>query len=52
MEYVALAAWCFVVALGGGLVGLVLGNLRLPIVLLLASSPAATSPVSFPAVCF
>ena len=41
MEYVALAAWCFVVALGGGLVGLVLGNLRLPIVLLLASSPAA-----------
>lgn len=41
MEYVALAVWCFVVALGGGLVGLVLGNLRLPVVLLLASSPAA-----------
>jgi uncharacterized protein len=41
MEYVALVAWCFVVALGGGLVGLVLGNLRLPAVLLLASSPAA-----------
>jgi uncharacterized protein len=41
MEFVALAAWCFVVALGGGLVGLVLGNLRLPVVLLLASSPAA-----------
>jgi uncharacterized membrane protein YfcA len=41
MEYVALAAWCFVVALGGGLVGLVLGNLRLPVVLLLSSSPAA-----------
>jgi uncharacterized membrane protein YfcA len=41
MEYVALAAWCFLVALGGGLVGLVLGNLRLPVVLLLASSPAA-----------
>ena len=39
MEYVALAAWCFVVALGGGLVGLVLGNIRLPVVLLLASSP-------------
>jgi uncharacterized membrane protein YfcA len=41
MEYVVLAAWCFVVALGGGLVGLVLGNIRLPAVLLLASSPAA-----------
>jgi uncharacterized membrane protein YfcA len=41
MDYVALVAWCFTVALGGGLVGLVLGNLRLPVVLLLASSPAA-----------
>jgi uncharacterized protein len=41
MEYVALAAWCFAVALGGGLVGLVLGNIRLPAVLLLASSPGA-----------
>ena len=41
MEYLALAIWCFLVALGGGLVGLVLGNLRLPVVLLLASSPAA-----------
>jgi uncharacterized membrane protein YfcA len=41
MEYVAFAVWCFAVATGGGLVGLVLGNLRLPLVLLLASSPAA-----------
>jgi uncharacterized membrane protein YfcA len=41
MEYVALAAWCFAVALGGGLVGLVLGNIRLPAVLLVASSPGA-----------
>jgi uncharacterized protein len=41
MEYLALAVWCFAVALGGGLVGLVLGNLRLPVVLLLSSSPAA-----------
>ena len=40
-ELVALAAWCFAVALAGGLVGLVLGNLRLPAVLLVASSPAA-----------
>lgn len=41
MELVLLAVWCFLVALGGGLVGLVLGNIRLPIVLLVASSPAA-----------
>lgn len=37
----ALAAWCFLVALAGGLAGLVLGNVRLPAVLLAASSPAA-----------
>ncbi len=41
MDLVLLAVWCFLVALGGGLVGLVLGNLRLPVVLLVASSPAA-----------
>jgi uncharacterized membrane protein YfcA len=41
LELIALAAWCFAVALAGGLVGLVLGNLRLPALLLLASSPAA-----------
>jgi uncharacterized membrane protein YfcA len=41
VELVLLAIWCFAVALGGGLVGLVLGNLRLPVVLLVASSPAA-----------
>ena len=41
MELVLLAVWCFLVALGGGVVGLVLGNLRLPVVLLVASSPAA-----------
>jgi uncharacterized protein len=41
LELVALVAWCFAVALAGGLVGLVLGNIRLPLVLLLASSPAA-----------
>jgi uncharacterized protein len=40
-EAVAFAAWCFAVALAGGLVGLVLGNIRLPVVLLLASSPAS-----------
>lgn len=41
MDLALLALWCFLVALGGGLVGLVLGNLRLPVVLLVASSPAA-----------
>jgi len=41
MDYVFFAAWCFLVALAGGLVGLVLGNIRLPAVLLLSSSPAA-----------
>lgn len=40
-EVVALVAWCFAVALAGGLVGLVLGNIRLPVVLIAASSPAA-----------
>jgi uncharacterized membrane protein YfcA len=41
LEVAALVLWCFVVALTGGLVGLVLGNIRLPAVLLVASSPAA-----------
>ncbi len=40
LEAVAVATWCFVVALIGGLVGLVLGNIRLPVILLAASSPA------------
>ena len=33
--------WCFLVAVAGGLVGLVLGNIRLPIMLLAGTSPAA-----------
>jgi uncharacterized protein len=37
VEYVAFAAWCFAVALLGGFVGLVLGNVRLPAVVALAS---------------
>lgn len=37
----AFALWCFVVALAGGVAGLVLGNIRLPAALALASSPAA-----------
>ncbi|MGH3995416.1 MAG: hypothetical protein ACRDSN_23495, partial [Pseudonocardiaceae bacterium] len=39
----ALAVWCFTVALAGGLAGLVLGNIRLPAMLLAGSSPAAAS---------
>ena len=38
---VAVGLWCFVTALAGGLVGLVLGNIRLPVIVLAASSPAA-----------
>ena len=33
--------WCFIVALAGGLVGLVLGNIRLPVLLFAATGPAA-----------
>jgi uncharacterized protein len=41
LELVAFCVWCFVVACAGGALGLVLGNIRLPAVLLVASSPAA-----------
>lgn len=41
MEIVLFCLWCFLVALAGGLVGLVLGNIRLPATLLVASSAAA-----------
>ena len=41
LELVVLAVWSFAVAVAGGVAGLVLGNLRLPVVVALASSPAA-----------
>jgi uncharacterized protein len=41
LELIGIAAWSFVVAVAGGAVGLVLGNLRLPLFVLAASSPAA-----------
>jgi uncharacterized protein len=41
LELVVFCLWCFVVATAGGTLGLVLGNIRLPAVLLVASSPAA-----------
>ena len=37
----AVGLWCFIVAFVGGLLGLVLGNIRLPILLLAGSNPAA-----------
>lgn len=41
LELIAVVAWSFVVAVAGGAVGLVLGNLRLPLFVVAASSPAA-----------
>jgi uncharacterized protein len=41
LELLAVCLWCFLVAFAGGAVGLVLGNIRLPLVLLVASNPAA-----------
>jgi uncharacterized protein len=35
--------WCFAVALVGALLGLVLGNIRLPVLLLVGSNPAAAA---------
>jgi uncharacterized protein len=41
LELIGMGVWCLVVATVGGALGLVLGNIRLPLVLSLASSPAA-----------
>ncbi len=41
MELALFAVWCFVVAVAGGLVGLVLGNLRLPATVFVSTSAAA-----------
>ena len=41
LEAVVVVGRSFLVALAGGAVGLVLGNIRLPVILLVASSPAA-----------
>lgn len=40
---VAVGVWCFLTSLAGGLVGLVLGNIRLPVILFVASSPAGAA---------
>jgi uncharacterized membrane protein YfcA len=41
MDLALFALWCFLVATAGGLVGLVLGNIRLPATLLVATGAAA-----------
>jgi uncharacterized membrane protein YfcA len=41
VDYVLFMFWCLIVAVAGGLVGLVLGNIRLPFTLVIASSAAA-----------
>ena len=41
LTLVGIGSWCFLVALAGGLAGLVLGNIRLPVLLFAAASPAA-----------
>jgi uncharacterized protein len=41
LELILLGGWSFAVAVAGGVAGLVLGNMRLPLVLALSSSPAA-----------
>jgi uncharacterized protein len=43
VEEIAFVAWCFLVALAGGLVGLVLGNIRLPATVLVGTSPGAAA---------
>ncbi len=43
LAYAAVAGWCFLTALAGGVAGLVLGNIRLPALLLVGSSPAAAA---------
>jgi uncharacterized protein len=43
LALVGVAVWCFVTALAGGLVGLVLGNIRLPAFLFVAAQPAAAA---------
>ena len=43
LELILVAVWAFVVSFFGGMVGMVLGNLRLPLVVLVGSSAAAAA---------
>ena len=40
---VGVGVWCFAIALAGGLLGLVLGNIRLPVFLAVGINPAAAA---------
>src|SRR2546421_10773502 len=42
-ELILVAVWAFIVSFFGGMVGMVLGNLRLPVVVLVGSSAAAAA---------
>ena len=43
LELAVVFVWSFAVSFGGGIVGMVLGNLRLPVILLIGTSAAAAS---------
>lgn len=43
LEILTIAIWTFLVSVGGGAVGLVLGNLRLPVLIALGSSASAAA---------
>jgi uncharacterized membrane protein YfcA len=43
LELILVAVWAFIVSFFGGMVGMVLGNLRLPLVVLVGSSAAAAA---------
>ncbi len=43
IELILVAVWAFIVSFFGGMVGMVLGNLRLPLVVLVGSSAAAAA---------
>jgi uncharacterized protein len=43
LELIAVAVWAFTVSFFGGMVGMVLGNLRLPLIVLVGSSAAAAA---------
>jgi uncharacterized protein len=43
LELILVAVWAFVVSFFGGMVGMVLGNLRLPLIVLVGSSAAAAA---------
>ena len=47
-ELIVVFVWSFAVSFFGGMVGLVLGNLRLPVVVLVGTSAAAAAGANVP----